>query len=148
MPMRETPKHVNAALRAYDPELELRWADDEGCWYFYYQGRKAFAYLHTDGKLAMHPVADEAVELVRRADMKVRGGYARLKAMERFRREQAYQDEKERQAAMAEAGEHAGDRAEVFRRGPKLFVDIQSNPMAAGAAAGGQKHVAPEKQKN
>jgi len=127
MSLRKTPEHINRALRGYDPELELRWEDTEGCWYFYYQGRKAFAYYHLDGKPAMLPIADEAVEVVKRADNKVNGGYARLQAAERLRRERKRQEEKEQRQAMAEAGEEAGERADVFRRGgAKPFFEMSN----------------------
>lgn len=131
MSIRKTPERINRALREYDPELELRWEDREGCWYFYYQGRKAFAYYHMDGKLAMLPVADEAVEVVKRADNKVNGGYARLQAAERHRRERKRQEEKEQRQAMAEAGKEAGERADVYRRGgARPFFNVNNKEQA------------------
>jgi len=130
MPLRDTPQHINRALAEYDPELELRWEDREGCWYFYYQGRKAFAYYHLDGRIAMFPVESEILEIIRRADAKTgRSPYAELKAAERLRRDRKRREEKERRQALAEAGEEAGERADVHRRGgARPFFEMSDNP--------------------
>lgn len=130
MPLRTTPQHIRRALAAYDPELELRWEDREGCWYFYYQGKKAFAYYHLDGKIAMDPVEGEVLDIIKRADAKTgQSPYAKLKAAERLRRDRKRQEEKEHRQALAEAGEEAGERADVYRRGgAKPFFEMSRNP--------------------
>ena len=127
--MRTAPQHVLQALRNYDRDMGLVW--NRTAWYFTWRGRIAWQYRHADGTPAMNALSGyEAVRIVRAADNSVHGCAARLKAMERARREEKELIEKETRAEMEAARIEGESISRVFSRGPSPFVHVQNNPLA------------------
>lgn len=135
--MRRAPDNTLSKLTAYDPDLDLVWDGEIARWYLTYRRRRVCALYHDDGTpwINLDGAGDELVRNVRRMDTAV-DGPERLRAMARAAAEARYRGEQRKRNALTEARAHGAEIGEVWRRGgPKPFVHLNDNPLAATAAA-------------
>jgi hypothetical protein len=132
--VRRPPAYIVKALRGYCRALGLEWCARIGAWYVTYEGRRLFTLQRASEPIReLDGCSDEVLAIVVAAD-NWRDGPDRLKAMARAARKREYEAKERERAAGDEARRHGEDMAGVFARGPKPFVQMRNNPLAATAA--------------
>lgn len=119
--MRETPSHIAEALEAYDPRLSIKWDTRLNCWMFHSGKESLFAYRHENNLVAMEPVLDEIMKIVRRTDHRASRDFW-TREISKARRRRLESERKESEDIRQRCSEHAGDYAEFWRKGPTPMI--------------------------
>jgi len=121
--VRETPKAIAAALRAYDPALGLAWNQRDEAWWFTVHGEPAWAYRRrSNGRIVQgDPVLSECLEIVRAADTRVRG-VSLFDGMKRSRAKVAASRDRERDRMLGDASKEFRAQVRCNASGPQAYV--------------------------
>jgi len=117
------------ALKDYHKALGLEWDTEGACWWFTWNGERAWVYRHADGIIALEPSKSECLDICRRYDRRNGHGLNDKANIAVSRKRTADFNAKVEREAMEEAGKEAQAIAKVKLAGSaKPFVHLNEKP--------------------
>jgi hypothetical protein len=133
--MREAPRHIEVALRAYDPDLGIMWDAGMAGWFITHRGDPRFLVEYADGHVPQSTELSETEIMgqVGRND-RFHNHDKRMRAMAANKLHQRYRADQARQKIVEERKERGRQHLDFLRRGAsKPFIRIANNPLSKGA---------------